>query len=320
MFRRMHALVALGAVAVVGGCAVTPATLPTPEPSSSPAATCAAPGEASDAVFASGELGSSPIIVARGPFQVSRVERTVLRAGDGDAVAEGDLVSVAFTTINATSGERSPGTARVRLLVEEGAALPGLLALLECATVGSRIAGVLPSEAAFGSAGQPDLAIGPDDDVVVVLDVLDIVPQQAAGEPVDLPEDFPALDLEFAADGRPTVGIPEDDPPGALTWAPLIVGDGPEVGADDEFLVQFQAVNWTTGEVFDTTWGDTPRSLLDILPGVDAAIVGSTVGSRLVVVVPPADGFGAAGAPSSGIGPTDTVVYVVDILATTPPA
>jgi peptidylprolyl isomerase len=78
-------------------------------------------------------------------------------------------------------------------------------------------------------------------------------------------------------------------------------------------------VNWRTGEIADETWGDAPRSLLELLPGVDASIVGQTVGSRVVVVVPPADGFGPTGAPSWGIAGTDTVVYVVDILATTPP-
>ena len=83
--------------------------------------------------------------------------------------------------------------------------------------------------------------------------------------------------------------------------------------------MQFQALNWRTGEIFDETWGDAPRSLLQILPGVDAAIVGRTVGSRFIVIVAPADGYGAAGAPSSAIETTDTVVYVVDILATTPP-
>ena len=38
------------------------------------------------------------------------------------------------------------------------------------------------------------------------------------------------------------------------------------------------------------------------------------VGSRVVMVVPPADGYGAAGSPPK-ISGTDTLVFVVDILA-----
>jgi FKBP-type peptidyl-prolyl cis-trans isomerase len=303
---------------VLAGCAVRAPTLgPTPSPSAT-ASPCAEPGDASQAVAVRGKLGADPEIVADGPFDVDRVERSVLIEGDGDPVAEGDLVAIAFTMVNATSGDRSPGTARVRVLLDDGDALPGLVDTIVCSTVGSRVVGVVPSEAAFGSAGQPDLGIGPGDDVVFVVDVLEAIPLQASGDPVALPDGFP-LDIDFAADGRPAIRKPAGEPPAALTSATLVEGDGAVVGADDEFLVQFQAVNWTTGRIFDETWGDAPRSLLHVLPGVDSVVVGSTVGSRIVVICPPGDAFGAAGSPSSGIAPTDTVVYVVDILATTPP-
>jgi peptidylprolyl isomerase len=45
--------------------------------------------------------------------------------------------------------------------------------------------------------------------------------------------------------------------------------------------------------------------------------VGQTVGSRVLLVVPPADAYGSAGKPEAGIGSTDTLVFVVDILAAT---
>jgi len=305
----------------LAGCATQAPTLGagTPSPSMSPEPECAQPGSASNAISVRGEIGEEPVIIASGPFNVDTVERTVLVEGEGDPATEGDLVAVTFTMLNATSGDESPGTAVVRVLLDETAALPGLVDTILCSTAGSRVVGVVPAEEAFGSAGQPDLGIGPDDDVVFVVDVLALIPLQAVGEVVAVPDDFPKLTLGFNAEGRPTVQIPKSDPPGITTAATLLEGNGAVVAAGDEFLVQFQAVNWRTGEVFDETWGDAPRSLLQILPGVDAAIVGRTVGSRFVVIVAPADGYGAAGAPSSDIDPTDTVVYVVDILATTPP-
>jgi peptidylprolyl isomerase len=307
------------ATLVLAGCAARPLVLGSPSPTPTEGAACAQPGAASDAVTVSGDLGASPVVTAQGPFEVDRVERTVLITGDGDPIVTGDLVEVTITMLNATSGDRAPGTAEARVLVQQGAAQPGLLATILCATPGSRIVGVVPAEDAFGSAGQPELAIGPDDDLILVVDVLARLPLQADGVTVPLPEDFPDVGLEFDARGRPTVTIPALDPPASLLSASLLDGAGPVVGRDDEFLVQFQGVNWRTGEVFDETWGDAPRSLLELLPGVDAAIVGRAVGSRVVVIVPPADGFGTVGAPSWGIAETDTVVYVVDILATTPP-
>lgn len=307
----------LVAVLALVGCAVTPPTLETPTPVDE-AGSCAAPGAASDAVTVSGALGASPVVAADGPFSVDRVERTVLLEGAGEAAEEGDLVEVTITLLNATSGDQGPGTAEARVLLREGAALPGLLATIRCTPAGSRVVGVVPSAQAYGTVGQTELSIGPDDDVVVVVDVLAILPLQAAGTEVAPPDGFPALELRFASDGRPTIGIPDGDPPPALVSAVLIEGDGPVVAAGDEILLQFQAVNWRTREVFDETWGDSPRSLLTVLPGVDASLLGTTVGSRVVVVVPPGDGFGSTGSPSSGVSGTDTVVYVVDILATTP--
>jgi FKBP-type peptidyl-prolyl cis-trans isomerase len=303
---------------VLAGCAAAPLVLGSPTPTPT-AEACAAPGEASDAVVVYGELGTAPVVTAYGPFSVDRVERSVLVAGSGDPVTGGDLVQIAVTILNATSGERAPGTATARVLLDEGSTQPGLLATILCSTPGSRVVGVVPAEDAFGSVGQPELAIGPDDDVVFIVDVLALVPQQATGEEVALPEGFPALEFDIAPDGRPTITVPDADPPATLTSATLVEGSGPVVAAGDEVLLQFQAVNWRTREVFDETWGDAPRSLLTVLPGVDASIVGRPVGSRIVVIVPPADGFGADGSPSSGIAATDTVVYVVDILATTPP-
>ena len=45
------------------------------------------------------------------------------------------------------------------------------------------------------------------------------------------------------------------------------------------------------------------------------ALVGQKVGSRVLVVVPPAEGYGKDGNQQAGIKGTDTLVFVVDILA-----
>ena len=52
-----------------------------------------------------------------------------------------------------------------------------------------------------------------------------------------------------------------------------------------------------------------------VIKGWDTGLVGQTVGSRVLLVVPPADGYGSAGSAQAGINGTDTLVFVVDILA-----
>jgi len=51
-----------------------------------------------------------------------------------------------------------------------------------------------------------------------------------------------------------------------------------------------------------------------VIPGWDTGLAGQTVGSRVMLVIPPKDGYGKAGASQAGINGTDTLVYVVDIL------
>ncbi|MEY2899922.1 MAG: hypothetical protein RL247_88, partial [Actinomycetota bacterium] len=44
-------------------------------------------------------------------------------------------------------------------------------------------------------------------------------------------------------------------------------------------------------------------------------LVNQTVGSRVIIIIPPELGYGPSGGTADGsIGPTDTIVFVVDIL------
>ena len=52
-----------------------------------------------------------------------------------------------------------------------------------------------------------------------------------------------------------------------------------------------------------------------MVPGWDVALVGVKVGSRVLLSLPPADGYGSAGSSGAGIKGTDTIVFVVDIVA-----
>ena len=51
--------------------------------------------------------------------------------------------------------------------------------------------------------------------------------------------------------------------------------------------------------------------------GGNTGLVGVPVGSRVMLVVPPKEGYGKTGQKSAGIKGTDTLVFVIDILATT---
>jgi peptidylprolyl isomerase len=86
-------------------------------------------------------------------------------------------------------------------------------------------------------------------------------------------------------------------------------------------------VNWRTGSVFDSSWerslpysfkiGASPSQ---VIPGWDQGLVGQTVGSRVLLVIPPKDAYGSAGQSQAGIKGTDTLVFVVDIISAVSPS
>jgi len=82
--------------------------------------------------------------------------------------------------------------------------------------------------------------------------------------------------------------------------------------------VHYTGVLWDTGEVFDSSWesgsaASFPIGTGGVIAGWDKGLVGRTVGSQLLLVIPPADGYADAGSGST-IPPGATLVFVVDIL------
>ena len=93
-------------------------------------------------------------------------------------------------------------------------------------------------------------------------------------------------------------------------------GTGATVASGDTVTVQYQGVNWRTGKVFDQSWGRAVAQFptTGVVKGFATGMVGQTVGPQVVVVIPPADGYGSKGNSQAGIKGTDTLVFVIDIL------
>lgn len=286
---------------------------------------CAPSGPISEAIEVSGDFDTEPTVDFNAPVSVSATQRTVVTEGDGTELQDGALAQIHFTVYNGDTGDNldSTGYDPAQLFqasVDEAALLPGLVKTLRCATVGSRIVGVIPPVDAFGDTGNEQLGVEAGQTIVFIVDVVDVLPTQVEGDAEPLPEGFP--EVEWADDGQPTVTIPDAEPPADLEIATVITGDGPVVGDGDTVTVQYQGVNWTSGEVFDQSWGRGPTSFetTGVIAGFGAAMVGQPVGSRVVVIIPPDQGYGAQGNSGAGIAGDDTLVFVIDILASQPAA
>lgn len=278
-------------------------------------------GSAVDSVTVTGDFGVAPTVEFAAPLAVDATQRSVVIEGTGDEVKPGDIVNFEVTILNGTSGETVSKSAYSgggwgAIEVNDTKFIPGLVRTLECVNEGSRVVSVVAAADGFGDTGSPDGAVAPGDPLVIVADAIGVVPSVADGEPQPPVDGMPVVKLDD--DGAPTVTIPKTDPPAELQLATLKQGDGEVVQEGDSVTVQYQGVNWRTGEVFDQSWGRGAATFptTGVVPGFSAALVGAAVGSQVLAVLPPSQGYGEAGQPSAGIEGTDTLVFVVDVLAT----
>ena len=120
----------------------------------------------------------------------------------------------------------------------------------------------------------------------------------------------------------PLISLPAEKPPGGLVVRTLSEGPGPVVRPGDYVLFDVAAKVWTGDRlVLDTFASHQPQGL-PLPAGLPAwrHLAGQRVGSRVLEVVPPKDGFGRRGDASVNVTGTDTLVFVFDILAAVPSA
>jgi len=298
-----------------------PETTPTPDASGG-ACPAAAPGKESAKIEVAGELGSEPKVTFDKGLKAENTERSVVIEGDGEVAKSGVLVTLDLVAYNATTGDEISATlykpgGTTSFALDPDQLIPGLYKAIACSAIGSRVVTIVPPADAFGSSGNSSLGVGADDSIIFVTDVEAIAPLRATGKDQPAEEGMPTVML--AADGTPTIKVPDTEAPEDLKISVLKKGDGTEVKDGDSVTVQYQGVIWDTGEVFDQSWGRAPFTTLTggVIKGFGQALIGHTVGSQVLAVIPPKDGYGDEG--TTGIKGTDTLVFVIDILATTTP-
>ncbi|MBA3606481.1 MAG: FKBP-type peptidyl-prolyl cis-trans isomerase [Actinomycetota bacterium] len=118
---------------------------------------------------------------------------------------------------------------------------------------------------------------------------------------------------------KPTVVIPDGDPPTELVTEDLVVGDGDEATNGCNVAVHYVGVAWSSGKQFDASWDrrasfDFRLGAGQVIQGWDQGVAGMHVGGRRRLTIPPELGYGSRGA-GGVIKGGETLVFVVDLLA-----
>ena len=118
---------------------------------------------------------------------------------------------------------------------------------------------------------------------------------------------------------RPEIDFPGGEPSAELQITDIWEGDGAEAKPGDVVNVHYVGVAYSTGEEFDASWnrGDPLQFELGagrVIAGWDQGVQGMKVGGRRRITIPPMLAYGKRGA-GGVIGPDETLVFVVDLIA-----
>ena len=120
-----------------------------------------------------------------------------------------------------------------------------------------------------------------------------------------------------AFDKTPTVTIPKSKPGNSLTVRTLIQGSGTTLTKSEALAANFVLYFWqgTSSSLKANTYGSSPTVIGGtMLPGLESALIGKKVGSRILAVIPPSQGYGTSGNSQLGITGSTTLVFVIDVL------
>jgi peptidylprolyl isomerase len=312
--RRFLALTAvpLLACAVLAGCGSSSSSSSTP------------PAGASSSVTATGLFGKAPTVNIPKAKAGSQLEVKTLIQGAGTTLTKADALAANFVLYfwSGTSSSLKANTFTSNPTVIGGTMLPGLESALIGKKVGSRVLAVIPPAQGYGTTGNSQLGITGSTTLVFVIDVLKSYADTASAAGAQQSAGGGTLPTVSAKAGSaPTLTFPKSSPPTALVAKTLIKGSGPKVVKGEYVIAQYVGYIWRTKKVFGSSWssgspfgfviGASPEQ---VIPGWDKSLEGQTVGSRVMLSIPPADGYGKTGASQAGITGTDTLVFVVDII------
>ncbi|MFG2906483.1 FKBP-type peptidyl-prolyl cis-trans isomerase [Kitasatospora sp. NPDC048286] len=288
-------------------------TVPAPVGEASPMPTLSGGGYGSKATITIPE-GQQP----SGQFVVNTVTE-----GERATVNKGDWVTVNYTAKNWTTGKDLPSSydanGKPQLYqAGSGQLVPALDQSVIGKKVGSRLLVVAPPAAAFGEQGSGQLGVNKGDTVVFVLDIMESLPPDStlSGTMTEPPATMPQVKDNGKA--PVTITIPAGQaPPAELQQAVLIKGEGKQVKSGQTLVVQYTGVLWANGQQFDSSWTHGGAQAVQIgtgsvIEGWDKSLVGQNVGSRVLLVVPPALGY--QDKAQGSVPANSTLVFVIDIL------
>lgn len=292
---------------------------------SSSAGTSTVPiGNLSD-VTVTGPTTAKPRVDFKAPLRFATTQSKVVDRGpgNGDAITPASRVTVDYVAINASDGVEfdsswkrgKPATFNLTDVIA------GFAKGLQGDHAGDRVLIGVTSKDGYDPTGN-GTSIQKGDSLVFVVDVRKVQPSEARGTKQPAPASVPRLTYDKS--GHPAKFVATPQTPKSVTKLgvyPIIQGNGPVVKSGQTITVEYVGQLYPDGKVFDESWSDpVPRPFQigtgGVIPGWDKGLVGQHVGSRVILVIPSALGYGSKGSGTT-IPPNADLIFAVDILQAT---
>lgn len=259
-----------------------------------------------------------PVLEFALPGLAETTQARSVKAGDGEEIVEGSIITVDYTLTSGTDGTVLSSTYEIgqqdTIPVQQASLDQALYEVLVQSSVGEEII--------FGTLDQSAMTTPPEPGTLspamyMAITIVDtMLPLDAAqGTEITPDEGLPVVTLDET--GKPSVEVGDAEMPTELVIQPLIEGEGDELELGDSLVAHYSGWLWD-GEQFDSSWERGAPATFPFVEGglIDGwieGLAGHKVGSQVLLVIPPELAYGAQGSGES-VPPDSTLVFVVDLL------
>lgn len=282
---------------------------------------------ATSAVKVTGSAGAEPKVTFPSGTPAAKSSFEVLNAGNGAALAKGDTVFVNLTVWtwdgkdNKKEGTTYESKKPEPIQVSDN--MPKVMVDAFAKTkLGGRFVAVVAADSYTKEEQENAKKQGSDTSKpkVFVIDPVSTLPKAAVGTATDPAVKGVTVVNPGGTEAPKLTTKTDEKAPKQLINKTIIKGTGPVVAAGQSAVVHYTGKIWGTDKQFDSSWGGEPFTVqgigtaqVQVIKGWDQALKGATVGSRLLLVIPPDLGYGAQA--NGGIPANATLVFTVDVLA-----
>ena len=274
-----------------------------------------------------GAVGSAPSVQFDKPLKVKGMHSTVIKKGTGDKITPGSKTLLNLYIANGKTGKKAISTydqgQPLSATMDQSQFFPPMVKLLNGTPTGSRLAFADTVKDLYGASGAAQIGLKPSDSLVFVVDVMSVTPTKVLNGPrgttVAPPKDVPRIATKGGTIQGFDFSKAPKNPGSKLRLVTLVKGTGEPIKGTKIVKMNYVGEVYGAKKPFDNSYAQHQQATFvvgghQLIPGWDKALQGVRVGSRVMLIVPPKEGYGPRGNPQIGVTGKSTLVFVMDVL------